>query len=42
MEEGYAMIHGAMSMDGWLNFSGVQVEGFIKQEVERMAKEKKP
>jgi len=40
MEEGYALIHGAMSMDGWLQFSGVQVEGFIKGEVERMTKKK--
>jgi hypothetical protein len=42
MEEGYAMIHGAMSLDGWLSFSGVQVEGFIKGEIDRMMKNKKP
>lgn len=41
MEEGYALIHAAMGIDPWLQFSGVQVEGFIKGEIERMTKEKK-
>lgn len=41
MEEGYAMIAVAMSLDGWLAFSGVKVEGFIKSEVEKLMKEKK-
>ena len=41
MEEGYALIAVAMSLDGWLNFSGVRIEGFIKSEVDRLMKEKK-
>ena len=41
MELGYALIAGAMSMDGWLQFSGVKVDGYIKGEVDRMMKEKK-
>jgi len=41
MELGYALIAGAMSMDGWLSFSGVKVEGYIKSECEKLMKEKK-
>lgn len=42
MEEGYAMIAGAMELDGWLNFSGVTMAdgGFIRQEIDRMMKKK--
>ena len=42
MIEGYAMIAGAMSMDGWLAFSGVVLSdgAFIKQEVDKMMKGK--
>jgi hypothetical protein len=40
MQEGYAMIAGAMSLDGWLQFSGIGIAdgGYIKQEVQRMKK----
>ena len=40
MSEGYAMIAGAMSLDGWLQFSGVGMVdgGYIKTEVDRMSK----
>jgi hypothetical protein len=40
MSEGYAMIAGAMSMDGWLQFSGVGISdgGFVRQEVESLTK----
>jgi hypothetical protein len=42
MAKGYALIAGAMSLDGFLLFSGLQVEGFIKQEIERQMMDKKP
>ena len=42
MALGYALIAGAMSMDGWLQFSGVKIEGFIKSEIAKQMKEKKP
>jgi hypothetical protein len=44
MAEGYAEIAVAMSLDGWLNFSGVIMQdgGFIGEEVRRLMKEKKP
>lgn len=34
------MIAGAMSMDGWLQFSGIEMAdgGYLKEEVERMMK----
>ena len=42
MQEGYAMISGAMSMDGFLLFSGLQIEGgYIRTEIERLTKGKK-
>lgn len=43
MQEGYAYIAGAMSMDGWLQFSGVGIAdgGFIRGEVDRIMKENK-
>lgn len=41
MERGYALIAAAMQFDGWLQFSGVMLDGgFIRQEVERIMKEK--
>jgi len=40
MEFGYAAIGAAMSHDGWLQFSGVKVSGYIKTEIERLLKEK--
>jgi hypothetical protein len=41
MNEGYAMIVGAMMMDGWLQFSQVTMNGgYIAQEVERLMKQK--
>ncbi len=42
MELGYCMISGAMSMDGWLQFSGIKVDGYIRSEFEKLMKEKKP
>ena len=44
MAEGYAMIAAAMSLDGWLNFSGVTISdgAYLRQEVERILKSKKP
>lgn len=43
MEEGYAMIAGGMSMDGWLQFTGVALAdgGFIRQELEKILDRKK-
>ena len=42
MQEGYAMISGAMSMDGFLFFSGLQIEGgYIRSEIEKLKKAKK-
>jgi hypothetical protein len=43
MAEGYAMIAGAMNLDGWLAFSGVTIAdgGFIKQECERIERRRK-
>jgi len=42
MQEGYAMISGAMSMDGFLLFSGLQIEGgYIRSEIEKLKKAKK-
>lgn len=39
MEEGYAMIAGAMSMDGFLLFSGLKMEGgYVRQEIEKLLK----
>ena len=41
MQEGYAMIAGAMSMDGWLQFSGVKIEGgYIADEVKKLTAKK--
>ena len=42
MAEGYAMIAAAMTLDGWLNFSGVAIAdgAFIKQECDRLIKKK--
>jgi hypothetical protein len=44
MAEGYAMIAGAMSLDGWLQFSGISIAdgAYLKQEVDRIMKSKKP
>lgn len=45
MAEGYAMIAGAMSMDGWLQFSGVEIAdgGYIGAEITKLMKQlKKP
>lgn len=37
MDQGYSLIVGAMSMDGWLQFSGVQmVRSYLAQEMERI------
>jgi hypothetical protein len=36
MEEGWCMIAAAMSMDGWLAFSGVRIEGYLKSEIEKL------
>jgi hypothetical protein len=41
MEFGYAAIGAAMSHDGWLQFSGVKIGGYIKSEIEKLAKENK-
>ena len=43
MSEGYAMVAAAMSLDPWLQFSGVGIAdgGYIRQEVDRIMKEKK-
>ena len=43
MAEGYAEIAGAMSLDGWLQFSGVTMAdgGFIGGEVNRILNERK-
>ena len=40
MAQGYALIAGAMTMDGWLGFSGIAMSdgGFIGDEVRRMMK----
>ena len=40
MMEGYAMVAAAMSMDGFLNFSGVQIAdgGYIGEEVKKLMK----
>ena len=42
MQQGYALIASAMSMDGFLQFSGVAIAdgAFIKQEVEKLIKKK--
>ena len=42
ISEGYAEIAVAMSLDGWLQFSGVVMAdgGYIRQEVDRLMKEK--
>jgi len=42
MVEGYAMIAGGMSLDGFLQFSGVTIAdgGYIKQEIDKMLKNK--
>jgi len=43
MAEGYAEIAGAMSLDGWLQFSGVVMEdgAYIGGEVNRILNERK-
>jgi len=34
MDQGYAYIAGAMSMDGWLAFAGIRMEdGFVRDEM---------
>lgn len=38
MEFGYAAIAAAMCHDGWLQFSGVKVEGYIKSEIDKRLK----
>jgi len=42
MAEGYAMIAGAMSMDGWLAFSGIEIAdgGYIGQEIAKLLKDR--
>ncbi len=35
MEEGYAMIAAAMQLDGWLQFSGVKIDGYIASEIKK-------
>jgi hypothetical protein len=42
MAEGYVYIAGAMSMDGWMQFSGVTIAdgGYVKTEVDRIAAQK--
>lgn len=42
MHEGYLMIAGAMSLDGWLQFSGISISdgAYLRQEVESMMKSK--
>lgn len=44
MDKGYALIAAAMNLDGWLAFSGVLISdgGYIRQEIEKMMKQKKP
>ena len=44
MSEGYAMIAAAMSLDPWLQFSGVGIAdgAFVRQEVDKILSEKKP
>lgn len=43
MSEGYAEIAGAMSLDGWLQFSGVMMAdgGYIGGEVTKILNERK-
>jgi hypothetical protein len=43
MAEGYAMIAGAMSMDGFLLFSGVTISdgGYIRIEKERLMRDRR-
>ena len=41
MELGYAMIGAAMAHDGWLQFSGCKIGGYIKSEIDKLAKEDK-
>ena len=43
MAEGYAMIAGAMSMDGWLAFSGIEIAdgGYIGQHIKKLMDEKR-
>ena len=42
METGYALIAGAQTLDGWLQFSRVTVAdgGFVKQELDRIIAQK--
>jgi hypothetical protein len=42
MSEGYAEIAGAMSLDGWLQFSGVVMQdgGYLKTEAEKLMTKK--
>jgi hypothetical protein len=43
MSEGFAMIATAMSLDGWLQFAGVAIDGgYVKGELDRILKDKKP
>ena len=42
MEFGYAAIGAAMSHDGWLQFSGVKIGGYIKSEIDKILKVSKP
>jgi hypothetical protein len=43
MSKGYALIAAAMSMDGWLQFSGVEIAdgGYVRGEVQNLMKKKK-
>jgi hypothetical protein len=38
MSEGYAMIAGAMSLDGWLQFSGIGIAdgAYVRQEMDKI------
>jgi hypothetical protein len=42
MEEGYAMIAGGMMLDGWLQFSGIEMgeSGYVAAEVAKLLKSK--
>ena len=43
MEEGYAYIAGAMSMDGFLQFSGIEIAdgAYVRQESDKILKSSK-
>ena len=44
MDIGYAMISGAEMLDGWKQFNDQSIRdgGFVRQELDRILKEKKP